>query len=106
MSHAASEHEYNIRFVHAVSPSPKDTDGPFHIPGNAFSDKTRLAKELRAVGALHKGQRIKSFRVEGDKVIVFPQGGRPWHSLIIEPSENYVPHGNVVPSWARRRKRK
>lgn len=73
-----------VRYVHKISPSDKDVKGPVHIPGGAFSNKNTLGAALRKAGVMGSGEPVKSFRVEGDKVVVFP-GGRPqiWHAIVL-----------------------
>jgi len=74
-----------VRFVHMVSSRDADVAGPVLIPGGAFSNKTTLAKALRYIGALQPGARLRSFRVEGDKVIAFPDRGI-WHAIVLTPA--------------------
>lgn len=72
---------YRVEFVHKIRPSTQDAPTA-QIPDNAFSNKNTLAKSLRAVGVLCKGQSIREMRVEGEKVIVFPSRGI-WHSITL-----------------------
>lgn len=83
---------YSVRYVHAISPSMKDTGGDIILPAGAFSNSSTLAKALRKADVLLSGGRIKNFRVEGEKVIVFPgknSTGGPgslssnWHSIVL-----------------------
>lgn len=86
---------YSVRYVHAISPSMKDTGGDIILPAGAFSNSRTLAKALRDRAVLLIGGTVKNFRVEGDKVIVFPgknSTGGPsshgmlssnWHSIIL-----------------------
>lgn len=78
---------YTIRYVHRVAPSDKDVKTGVSIRDGAFSDRKTLAKALREVGVLAKNARIRTFRVEGDKVLVFPTlpgATTYWHSVVIE----------------------
>ena len=59
-------------------------EAPVRIPDGAFSDTRKLGAALRAVGALPKGDRIKSFRVEGDSVVAFHMNTSPWHAIILK----------------------
>jgi hypothetical protein len=69
--------------VHKISPSAKDTMD-VRISPTAFSNKNTLAKALRKAGVLTSGVRLRSFRVEGDKVVAFPTGRfNVWHSVIM-----------------------
>lgn len=77
---------YSVRYVHKISPSSKDTGPDVVIPDGAFSNKNTLARALRNVKVLGAGARIRTFRVEGNQVIVFPM--MPglttyWHSVIL-----------------------
>lgn len=85
---AKTGHEYMVRFVHNISPRDDDVEGPVRIPDNAFSNKKTLAKALRNAGILGSGDPIRSMRVEGDEVIIFPGGwtGRTWHAIILTPA--------------------
>jgi hypothetical protein len=72
--------------VHKISPSAKDTGPDVEISDNAWSNRNTLAKALRKARVLDPGARVRSFRVEGDKVVVFPSiPGMTtyWHSVIL-----------------------
>jgi len=76
----------SVRYVHKISPSAKDVHPDVTLPSGAFSNRNTLAKALRRAGVLTSGARIRSFRVEGDKVIAFPTvPGMTtyWHSVIL-----------------------
>src|SRR5690349_12233454 len=88
--------DYNARYIHKISSSPNDTDGPFEIDDSAFSNKNKLAKAMRDAGILDSGDRLRNFRVEGEKVITFPAGRSIWHAIVLEPAENYVPNPGGV----------
>lgn len=89
---------YDVRFVHRVAPRDYDRM-TVTIPDGAFSDKKTLGRALRQAKpvsppgsggfrqptVLGKGQQVRSFRVEGDKVTVFPSYGI-WHAIIITPA--------------------
>lgn len=77
--------EYMVRFVHKIAPRDDDVEGPVRIPDNAFSNKRTLAKALRMAGILGSGDSIRSMRVEGDKIIVFPGGwtGKTWNAIVL-----------------------
>lgn len=79
---------FMARYVHKVSPSDKDVRGPFCINDNAFSNRNTLGAALRKAGVIHSGARVTTFRVEGEKVIVFPiMPGQTtyWHSIVLTP---------------------
>lgn len=51
------------------------------------------------------GARIRHFRVEGEKVVVFPSVPEMttyWHAIILEPADSYVPARSVTSAGARR----
>lgn len=76
----------SVRYVHKISPSAKDVHPDVEINADAFSNSKTLAKALRKAGVLGTGARIRNFRVEGDKVVVFPtMPGLTtyWHSVIL-----------------------
>jgi hypothetical protein len=75
-----------VRYVHKVSPSSKDVMGPVAISDGAFSDSKKLGAALRKSKVMMAGARVAHFRVEGDKVIVFPfvPGMTTyWHSIVL-----------------------
>jgi hypothetical protein len=81
-----SQSEWMVRFVHKISPSPKDVMGPVSIPDSAFADSKTLGAALRRAGVLEAGARVRHFRTEGDKVVVFPTmpgSTTYWHSIIL-----------------------
>lgn len=76
----------SVRYVHKISPRDSDTHPDVEINANAFSNRNTLAKALRKTGVLDAGARVRNFRVEGDKVVVFPtMPGLTtyWHSVIL-----------------------
>jgi hypothetical protein len=80
--------KYSVRYVHKVAPSTNDVGPDVEIPNGAFSDSRTLAGALRRSGALVSGARVATFRVEGDKTIVFPflPGSTTyWHAVILTP---------------------
>lgn len=90
-----SNDEWMVRYVHKISPRDTDVKGPVKIPNGAFSDSKNLAAALRKAGVLDTGARIRSFRSEGDKVVVFPS--MPglttyWHSIILTHADSH--HGS------------
>jgi len=72
---------YSVRYVHKIAPSEKDVS-EFTLPDGAPSDRNTLAKALRKAGALQSGERLREFRVEGDKTLAFPDRGI-WHCLVL-----------------------
>lgn len=77
---------YRTHYVHKVSnpngPTPGDD---IELEDGVFSDRNTLGKALREAGALLKGARVASFRVEGERVLVFPlcPGLTTYHHCII-----------------------
>jgi hypothetical protein len=81
-----ADSEWMVRYVHKISPSPKDVAGPVIIPDSAFADSKKLGAALRKAGVLAAGARVRHFRTEGDKVVVFPTmpgSTTYWHSIIL-----------------------
>jgi hypothetical protein len=81
--------QYMARYVHKISPRDTDVEGPFTIPGNAFSDRKTLGAALRKAKVISSGASVRSFRVEGEKIVVFPtMPGLTtyWHSIILTPA--------------------
>jgi len=77
---------FSVKYVHKVSPSDNDVGPDVVIPGGAFSDSRKLGQALRTLGVLARGARVRSFRAEGDKVVVFPS--MPglttyWHAVVL-----------------------
>lgn len=77
---------YNTHYVHKISnpngPTPGDD---VVLSDSAFSDRNTLGKALREAGVMLKGARVSSFRVEGDRTLVFPvcPGLTTYHHCII-----------------------
>ncbi len=85
---SAANKKYIARFTHKIA--PRDTDvskESFEIADNAFSDSRTLGAALRAARVLQPGERVRTFRVEGDKVIIFPPKTSIWHAITIFPAE-------------------
>lgn len=78
---------YSVKYVHKISSSAKDVGPDVTLPGGAFSDSKTLGKALRKAGVLTSGGKVTNFRVEGNRVIIFPSvPGMTtyWHSIILE----------------------
>lgn len=83
----SGDHVYSVRYVHKISPRATDTGKDVIIPGSAFSDRKKLNRALLDLGVLDKGARIRSYRVEGDEVIIFPMmPGMTtyWHAVVLK----------------------
>lgn len=93
--------KYSVRFVHKVSASSRDVhDRDIELPDEALSDRTALAKALRAERVLLSGARVREFRRAGGKVSVFPTlpgFTTYWHAVILErlPDFRVTDHGSV-----------
>ena len=74
--------QYETRYVHKIAPNEKDVGPTVDIDPAALSSKTKLAAALRNAKVLSRGDRIDSFRIENDRIIVFPQASI-WHSIIL-----------------------
>lgn len=70
-------------FTHKISPKDTDVSEQFEIADGAFSDSRKLGAALRKQRILQPGQRIRSFKVTGDKVVVFPSAGI-WQSITLK----------------------
>jgi hypothetical protein len=86
---------WKVRYVHKISPSPKDTGPIVSIPDESFADRNKLGSALRKAKVLARGARVNHFRVEGDtrafpgtfsQVTVFPSmPGMTtyWHAIVL-----------------------
>lgn len=87
--HSGGSDSYMVRYVHKISPSDKDVMGPVHVPAGAFSNSKTLGAALRKVGVLMAGARVRNFRAEGEKVVIFPSAPgltTYWHAIILTPA--------------------
>ena len=82
-------HTYRIRFVHKVATAKREYDQTVMI--GADDTIKEICAKLRTVGALHKGQRVREWRKEADRIVVFPMAWRGittvWHSIILERAD-------------------
>jgi hypothetical protein len=89
---------YHVRLIHKIAPSLGDEVVSVELPDGAFADRSALGAALRKAlllpsfypglrTILGAGERIGSFRTEGDKVVAFPQGSI-WHSIILTHEGN------------------
>lgn len=77
---------YSVKFIHKISPSDKDVGPDVDVLDGAFSNSRTLGRALRDLRVLLKGARVASFRVEGDKVVVFPRLpglSTYWHAVVL-----------------------
>lgn len=78
--------KWSVRYVHKVSSSSKDVGPTVELSDNAFSNRNTLAAALRKKHVLMAGARVRDFRVEANRVVVFPSmPGMTtyWHSVIL-----------------------
>lgn len=74
---------YDVRYVHKISPRDADVlPEPVQIPDDALLNRNTLARALRHVHVLGKGDSIRDFRAEAENLICFPRASI-WHSIIL-----------------------
>ncbi len=64
--------QVTVQYVHKIAGKLAKIEGPYTIADSALSDSKALGKALRKAKIMMSGARVQSFRVEGDKVHVFP----------------------------------
>jgi hypothetical protein len=74
--------KWHVRFVHRIAPRETDV-ATIELADQAFSNRNTLGAALRAASCLGKGERLMGLRTEGNKVVAFPAGESPWHSIIL-----------------------
>lgn len=91
------QRRYSVRFVHPISPSDRDVGEDVLLDDKAFSDRKVLGAELRRRGVMEAFGRVREFRVEGDRVVVFPKvpGYSTWHSIVLTVQPEPTPCGCV-----------
>lgn len=79
---------YNIRPVHKISSSPKDSSQFLSAVEleTLADDRRALGKALRTAGILNKGERLNECRILGGRIAAFPQDS-VWHAYIIERAD-------------------
>ena len=73
---------YDVRYVHKISPSERDTGPAITLSPTDVESKGKLAAALRRGRVLPHGGRIGSYRFETNRIVVFPQASI-WHSIIL-----------------------
>jgi hypothetical protein len=73
---------YETRYVHKISPKDTDVGNPVDLSPKDLESKSALAAALRKSRILPAGGKINSFRIEQDRILVFPQASI-WHSIIL-----------------------
>lgn len=77
---------YSVRYVHKIAPRDTDRGADVVLPDNAMADRKTLGKALRRAGVLLTGASVVSFRVEANRVLVFPRCPgltTYWHSIVL-----------------------
>lgn len=75
---------YTTRYVHKIHPSDKDVGPVIHLATSELANRKVLAKALRDMKILGSGERLNSFRVEGDKIVAFPMKS-VWNAIVLLP---------------------
>lgn len=73
---------YQTRYVHKISPQDTDVGPSIEVAPTDLMDRRALGAALRRAKILTSGDKIRDFRVENDRVVVFPQASI-WHSIIL-----------------------
>lgn len=73
---------YETHYVHKIAPKDTDTGNPVDLSPTDLESKSKLATALRKARVLSTGDRINSYRIENDRIVVFPQASI-WHSIIL-----------------------
>ncbi len=73
---------YETRYVHKIAPKDTDVGDPVDLSPTDLASKSALAAALRRARILTSGDKVRDFRVEKDRVVVFPQASI-WHSIIL-----------------------
>lgn len=88
---------YSVRYVHKVAPSEKDVgpdvtldvDRLGRVAAFVVADRRQLGADLRRLGVLLPGARIREWRREATgRIVVFPALpglSTYWHSVILTP---------------------
>ena len=71
---------YLTHYVHKIAPRDTDAGDPVDLSPTDLADKRSLGAALRRAGILHDA--IENFRIEKNKVVVFPEASI-WHSIIL-----------------------
>ena len=88
---------YQVRYVHKISPSDKDVAGPIELTLKDLASRTALGAALRRARILAHGDSLKDFRIEKDRVVVFPKASI-WHSIILHlPDTEALPPKKTGP---------
>lgn len=86
---------YSTRYIHKISPKDSDVGPDVTVSAALLGSLTRneaqlrLAKTLRAQGALERGRRLRNWRVDPEgRILAFPSGfDTYWHCIILTPKK-------------------
>jgi hypothetical protein len=73
---------YETHYVHKIAPKDTDVGNPVDLSPTDLESKGKLAAALRKARVLSSGDKINSYRIETDRIVVFPQASI-WHSIIL-----------------------
>jgi len=73
---------YETHYVHKIATKDTDVGNPVDLSPTDLESKGKLAAALRKARVLSTGDKINSYRIENDRIVVFPQGSI-WHSIIL-----------------------
>lgn len=71
---------YETHYVHKIAPKDTDSGNPVDLEPADLTSKTKLASALRRARVLDGP--IDDFRIEKDRIVVFPKASI-WHSIIL-----------------------
>jgi hypothetical protein len=78
---------YKTRFIHKISPSEKDVGPDVELSPLDLQDRRKLGAVLRRARVLQAGQSIADYRIETNKIVVFPKetagSTTGWWSIIL-----------------------
>lgn len=86
---------YQVSAIHPISnPGGPTVFADYSFDDAAFTDAKTLGAALRQARILCAGTRVREWRVEGNRTIVFPTrepGG--WHSITLTQRPTLLPNG-------------
>lgn len=63
---------YSVHYTHKIRPQATDVGPDVMLSSAALTDCKTLGAALREAGALISGGRVRAFRIEADKIVIFP----------------------------------
>jgi len=73
---------YETRYVHKIAPKDTDVGEPVDLEPKDLESKKALAAALRRARILSTRDKINTYRIEQDRIVVFPQASI-WNSIIL-----------------------